>query len=194
MSRRTKTLLPTTNALLNPEVPKDVRKLVQKQQVRQQQYFNCRTKTLSPLFEGDVVRVKPYIKSDIEWKKGRIVERLDDRSYNVDIGGNLLRRNRFDLKPTKEGANEPTDRSTSINEQLQSTLTPDSDASVPVLPNTSYTPVTPPEKIVTNKTSKIPVKQSPEVSKQQKQKTRSGRIVRAPERFKDFIKCVSFKS
>ena len=84
------------------------------------------------MFEGDVVRVKPYIKSDKEWEKGKIVEKLEDRSYNVDIGGNLLRRNRFDLKPTKEDANEPTDRSTSIKEQLQSTLTPDSGASVRV--------------------------------------------------------------
>ena len=35
-------------------------------------------------WEGDTARIKPFIQGQKEWKKGMIVERLDERSYEVE--------------------------------------------------------------------------------------------------------------
>ena len=61
MSRRTKTLLPTTQSLL---LPRTINLEVEKKELRQRQqaqakYYNRSAKDLLSLSEGDVVRMKP---------------------------------------------------------------------------------------------------------------------------------------
>ena len=51
---------------------------------------------LPTLHEGDTVRMKPFRLGDKSWKKAKVVERLDDRSYEVeDTEGTVYRRNRY---------------------------------------------------------------------------------------------------
>ena len=105
MNRRTRTLLPTTGPLLEPrtlntsherEKLKDVKK-------RQAQYYNANAHDLPQLSEGDTVRMKPFVLGQKEWKKGVVVERLDERSYEVETAdGSSYRRNRAHLKKTNE--------------------------------------------------------------------------------------------
>ena len=61
MSWRTKTLLPTREDLLKPELPPNLKKLVKRDRRRQEHYFNHKVKPLQPLNPGDVVRIKPHI-------------------------------------------------------------------------------------------------------------------------------------
>ncbi|XP_068749296.1 uncharacterized protein [Montipora capricornis] len=105
MNRRTRTLLPTTSTLLEPrslstkqerEKLKDVKKM-------QARYYNAHAKGLPPLHEGDTVRLKPFQLGQKEWKKGAVVERLDERSYEIETAdGSTYRRNRIHLRKTNE--------------------------------------------------------------------------------------------
>ncbi|XP_068742197.1 uncharacterized protein [Montipora capricornis] len=108
MNRRTRTLLPTTSTLLEPrslstnqEREREKLKDVKKMQAR---YYNAHAKDVPPLQEGNTVRLKPFQLGQKEWKKGAVVERLDERSYEIETAdGSTYRRNRIHLRK----ANEP---------------------------------------------------------------------------------------
>jgi hypothetical protein len=53
MNRKTKTSLPSTTNLLKPSITADVQSDIQKQQKRQQKYYNRGTKRLEPLHEDN---------------------------------------------------------------------------------------------------------------------------------------------
>ena len=105
MSRRTKTLLPTTEALLKPQVPDvdEQRQLLRQQQLKQAQYYNKTARDLLKLEIGDVVRMKPIKKHERKWHKATVTSKKDDRSYEVETPeGGIYRRNRFHLRKTRE--------------------------------------------------------------------------------------------
>ena len=105
MSRRTKTLLPTTEALLKPQVPDvdEQRQLLRQQQLKQAQYYNKTARDLPKLEIGDVVRMKPIKKHERKWHKATVTSKKDDRSYEVETPeGGIYRRNRFHLRKTRE--------------------------------------------------------------------------------------------
>ena len=59
VSRRTKTQLPTADALLKPRVETSVKKMLTMKCQRSQNYYDQIAHELPTLREGDVVRVKP---------------------------------------------------------------------------------------------------------------------------------------
>ena len=103
MNRRTRTLLPTTGSLLEPRTlssshEREKLKDVQKKKAR---YYNSDAHDLPELNEGDNLRLKPFVLGQKEWKKGVVVERLDERSYEIETAdGSSYRRNRAHLKKT----------------------------------------------------------------------------------------------
>jgi hypothetical protein len=103
-NRRARTLLPMTPNLLKPRVInlETEREQLQQQKNRQVKYFNRHATDLPALEEGDTVRMKPFIKGQREWKKAVVVDRLDERSYTVDTPDGSYRRNRADIRRTKE--------------------------------------------------------------------------------------------
>ena len=104
MGRRTKTLLPTTKILLRPHGT-DITRIRQHAARKQQQtekHYNKKAKNLAPLTEGDVIRMRPFTLNQRRWKKGIVSSRLDERSYEVKTNKGSYRRNRVDLKKTRE--------------------------------------------------------------------------------------------
>ena len=105
LGRRTKTILPTARSLLESRssVTKqetDQLKMIQRQQAR---YYDRSARDLPTLREGDTVRMKPFRLGDKSWKKAKVVERLDDSSYEVeDTDGTMYRRKRVHLKKTHQ--------------------------------------------------------------------------------------------
>ncbi|XP_066022566.1 uncharacterized protein [Pocillopora verrucosa] len=103
MNRRTRTLLPTTGSLLEPRTlssshEREKLKDVQKKKAR---YYNSDVHDLPELNEGDNLRLKPFVLGQKEWKKGVVVERLDERSYEIETAdGSSYRCNRAHLKKT----------------------------------------------------------------------------------------------
>ena len=107
MSRRTKTLPPATNQLLQPQASSTVEqrtKLVQRQ-IKQKLDYDRHAKDLHPLSKGDVVRVKPFRPGEKDWRKAVVIGQPDQRSYTVETSdGGVYRRNSVHLKTTKEQA------------------------------------------------------------------------------------------
>ena len=81
-SRRTRSLLPMTAALLKPSgSDEDVThtKLHRRQQ-QQAKYYNRGARDLQPLEPVDTVRVQPWRAGRKEWEKGVVKSRIDKRS------------------------------------------------------------------------------------------------------------------
>ena len=108
MGRRARTLLPTSRTLLLPSVV-DCRRAkheIRQKQNKQARYFNRIAKDLPHIDEGDTVRIQPFNKWRKHWRKGTVIKRLDERSYEVETPEGNYRRNRIHIKKTRE---EPPD-------------------------------------------------------------------------------------
>ena len=103
-SRKTRSLLLMTAALLKPSISdEDVThtKLHRRQQ-QQAKYYNRGARDLQPLEPGDTVRVEPWRAGTKEWQKGVVKSRIYKRSYEVELPQGLLRRNRVELRKSNE--------------------------------------------------------------------------------------------
>ena len=165
MSRRTKTLLPTTNNLLSPR-PSNVHykeKQIAKQQ-KQAHYYNRRAKPLSQLTEGQSVRVhsKPGTTS---WEKGTVTRALPYNSYELEVGGREIRRNRIQIRES-QGAHTTSDdiKNKTVNTGIPNMSTESPEMSSP-------------------KRAIIPTQRP---ANNQPCRTRSGHIVHPPKHFKEY--------
>ena len=112
LGRRCKTQLPTTKELLKPQYVRAeaaVKKETRVGQAHQAKHYNKGTRDLSPLEEGDVVRVKPFRLGQKEWGKATVAKRHEERSYEVESANGTYRRNRVDLKQ-QPSPPKPTDQ------------------------------------------------------------------------------------
>lgn len=103
LNRRTRTLLPTKDTLLEPELQNNEQGIRQNQ-YRQEKYYNRTAKNLNALRSGDKVRVQPLDPHGV-WKPARVVRPVDNRSYEVKLeSGGVLRRNRRHLRQESDAA------------------------------------------------------------------------------------------
>ena len=104
LGRRTRANLPITKDLLKPPV-KQEKQSIERKQMKSAEYYDKQAKPLKALTEGQAVRLKPFALGQRVWKKGEVMKRLDERSYEIlTENGNLVRRNRVHIKPTNEGS------------------------------------------------------------------------------------------
>ena len=97
--RRTRTLLPTSSQLLEPETVRGVPNKLAGRQRKQAAYYNKGARNLPWLSEGDHVYMAPA-PGQSKWKSASVIKYLGNRSYLVktDDGGGLYRRNRRHLR------------------------------------------------------------------------------------------------
>ena len=172
MNRRTRTLLPTTSNLLQPRNlnTSHEREKLRDVQKRQARYYNTNAHDLPVLSEGDTVRIKPFVQGQKEWKKGVVMERLDERSYEVEtMDGSSYRRNRAHLKQT----NEPPTCTKLPESPLEGTAEEsiNSDETADLTERNS------------RESCEVAVEHHPAVTT----RTRSGRVVKKPVHFKDYV-------
>ena len=100
--RRTKTRLPTSSQKLAPQAPspQQVGSRVAAAKEIQVQAYNKKSKDLPPLNPGDKVRMKRP--GNNEWSLGEYMKQVGKRSYLVKSGSGQYRRNRRQLRATKE--------------------------------------------------------------------------------------------
>ena len=102
LHRRLKSEIPMKATLLTPEIAETVLEEKAKKTTKSQMYYNRTAKDLSVLQPGDTVAIKPEgLTKEQQWRNGSIVQRNPFRSYDVEVDGKLLRRNRVHLKPRK---------------------------------------------------------------------------------------------
>lgn len=123
LSRRTRTLLPTRDSLLKPEVRDTTQQLIDRQE-KQAKYYNRTATDMVILKQGDRVRVQPF-EPHTTWRKATVVQPVDDRSYMVQLdNGGVLRRNRRPLRRDQGTVPSVTARAETMDTQHLTLLRP----------------------------------------------------------------------
>ena len=180
MSRRLISIIPTTDAHLQPKVlePHKVKEKLRLKQEKQKHYFDQHAKHLPTLEKGDRIRVQV----GSHWKPGVVTEHAGTpRSYRIRTDeGREYRRNRRVLMKSPESSPSATD------------ISPHHES--PVVRANEYLP----SKEAANQV--LPLVEEPTTTSQEQEeiyssgeeilephKTASGRTVRRPLRFKDYV-------
>ncbi|XP_021359039.1 uncharacterized protein K02A2.6-like [Mizuhopecten yessoensis] len=189
-SRRTKTLLPMPAHLLESQVQQNVTKLLTERKAKQAYYYNTGSKELERLKTGDTVRVRPHGRTQ-QWQKAVVRDQVDIRSYKIRTeDGREYRRNRWQLRKTVSSRHIPLLADMDHPSEPPRVTEP----SPPRVSRIPFEPPSPPQ------VSRIPVRDRPSKSEtptgipsdpasgmtpdpMTPQKTRSGRVVKLPERF-----------
>lgn len=139
MGRRTRTTLPTSSELLQPKTV-DVSDKRKEKRLKTMYYYNRQAKDLPSLGEGQSVTVRPL--KGRTWVKGTIIRGVDERSYDVQVGDSVLRRNRVFIRPIPSATVDNNQ-----HEQPDTTTQPKDTSATS---QTNHTPVRP------RKTTKLP--------------------------------------
>ena len=94
--RRTRTLLPTPEKLLRPEIPKNTSTLINIAKEKQATVYDRKAKELSLLTSGELVHMK--LPGQEEWSPARVQRSNGFRFYLIESGGKLYRCNRRQLR------------------------------------------------------------------------------------------------
>ncbi|XP_060081822.1 uncharacterized protein K02A2.6-like [Ylistrum balloti] len=183
LGRRLKTTIPTSLPLLKAEAFDKVREqLVKRQKKQQQSYDRHASGGLQPLSPGDQVLLQQHPNTcRSEWKHGTVIEKhKTPRSYVIRSGNRAYRRNRRHLRPTRSKADldqEPADLnlhcwppSNQPSKQTLATKTSIQDSNMSQETRQAMQNQLPPTSVL----------DSPRLSS-------SGRIIKTPARFKDFV-------
>ena len=107
MGRRTRTLLPTAETLLQPnsDTKTTARNLAARKRLQCRQY-NRGIQNLAPLKAGDAIRMK--LPGEKKWSLGHCTHPLGPRSYEVEVEGRHNCRNRRQVRSTLESPPVPS--------------------------------------------------------------------------------------
>ena len=105
-SRRTKSLLPATDAMLQPKIAQGVQEEITQKRKQAKTYYDRGAKPLPELEIGQPVRMQPILKG-AKWEKAVTVQQVGNRSYLVETeNGKRYRRNRRFLRTTDENISD----------------------------------------------------------------------------------------
>ena len=190
MGRRTRSTIPLSEQLLRPEIadPPTVSSEINRRKIASKaQYDKHAQAPLMPLPLGSHVYAKPRPSQwGSPWIYGQIINSTAPRSYSIDTGNSVLRCNRAQLRPAAPPECTP----------VQPLPLPLMQASVPAPPEcppAQQQPAIPPQ--LDRPTTPPPPQLQPQGQQisdpppvhDNQQITRSGRVVRPPQRFKDFV-------
>ena len=179
MGRRCKTLLPITTSRLQPTFPTDADVQARTQQrQRQQAYYNKQAKQLKPIPVGETIRLR--LPGQTTWSTGTCKSLVGPRSYDVQVGERIYRRNRRQLIYANEPPLTvppdplPSELSPATNQMIKSTQNSD-------VENTSSS------QEVESHISKPNCEPSLSLPVTEPQPRRSGRITKTPKWMEDYV-------
>lgn len=94
--------------LLQPKLVDDVTDKVKFKRQKAKFYYDRTTKELPELEIGQPVRMRATTDPEKKWSYGTCVDNVGKRSYLVEVNNRQYRRNRKDLRATKEPQNANT--------------------------------------------------------------------------------------
>ncbi|CAB4028483.1 Retrovirus-related Pol poly from transposon, partial [Paramuricea clavata] len=162
------TPLPVSEKLLQPKINAQANKRIQQRQQLRKKYHDRGAKELSPLRKGEVVRLQPARIGEKKWKRGIVVREAGIKSYEVQCNGYTYTRNRF-IRRSRLPAEFDSDNA---DEEMSDMSEAEENVSVPIdndLPQENPQPA----HIERNETNTETSSTS---------KTRSGRLVKKPDR------------
>ena len=180
MSRRLRSIIPTTDAQLQPKVldPHKVKEKLRLKQEKQKHYFDQHAKHLPTLEKGDRIRVQ----MGSHWKPGVVTEHAGTpRSYRIRTDeGREYRRNRRVLMKSPESDPSATDISPHLESPTMRT-----NRSSPSKETADQAVSFSEEPTTTSQEQEEIHSLEDEIS--EPHKTASGRVVKRPPRFKDYV-------
>ena len=189
MGRRPRNLLPAVNKLLQPRtIPRtEFSKQYYKMKETQKFYHDRTTRPLHDLPEAKPVRLQPTTGRKV-WLPGAIVKKVGPRSYIVETGDGVYKRNRRHIRTSTEEANRDRNIvSPSFEETEEDAQVPLNDNSGRPMPNTPQPQVevapSPTPSELSNSlplTDNVSLRAHPD---NPPYTTRSGRQVRKPNKF-----------
>ena len=188
MGRRTCSTIPLSEELLRPAIadPPTVSSEINHCKIASKAHYNKRA-PLMPLPRGSYVYAKPRPSQlGNSWIYGQIIDSTAPCSYNINTGDFVFCHHRAQLRPAtlpEHTYKQP------LNLPLMQPLIPAPPESkptqqLPAVPLLIERPITPPPT--------QPQQQDPQTSEtpavhDHRQVTRSGRVIRPPQKFKDFV-------
>lgn len=101
-SRSTRCGLPTSVENLMPKPVQDVPKSIEENRRKTKYHYDKTTRNLPRLETGAPVYVQLHPESTKQWTPGMVANKMNERSYMVNVDGALYRRDLVNLKPRKE--------------------------------------------------------------------------------------------
>ena len=177
---------------------------MERNQMKQAFHYNKTAKDLPILHEGDTVRMKPFQLGEKKWGKAIVNKRLDERSYEVETNSGTYRRNRVHLRKSNEKPpdihqrpDQPSDdRTTRRDDPMarrddRTARRDDRTARCDDRTTRRNDPTSREEvnesEAMNEPTSPARVSQRNDEPEMENIRTRSGRAVKAPERFNDYV-------
>ena len=183
MSRRTRTTIPTTEALLKPEVADGVYDNIKRKRQQAKAAFDKRATPLPELQVGEPVRLQPT-NPKAPWEKGLCVAKVGPHSFLIETEcGGLLRRNRKFIRqdPSQAPVISENTHSSAKNQTSAVMESPPTweDSSVKQSQAMTQSCESPQPRVTTAEHA--------ETLQPQQTVTRSGRTSVRPSRLKDFV-------
>lgn len=117
LSRRLKTPIPVANKLLEPCVVVGVTDKLRHRKQLAKSFYDRTARDLPELEVGEAIRMKPLPGDHTgRWRQGMCLQKVAPRSYLVDVGGSLYRRNRVDLRIAEQTSNQDSAPCTHLDE------------------------------------------------------------------------------
>ncbi|XP_062576513.1 uncharacterized protein K02A2.6-like [Saccostrea cucullata] len=192
--RRTRTRLTLSSKQLKTHNSSGISRKLYKRKGKEASYYNCGTKELQKLHAGDTVRIRPFGREK-SWTKAQVRDQVDIRSYEVRTeDGRVYRRNRKHLRLSREPfSKEDLPRNTSLfpdvnKDNLETSVSTNRDMDRVETPVQSTlqarnTPIVD-KSITPAKTCPLP---NPTSEVSGKRHTRSGREIKPPQKYQDFV-------
>ena len=177
MSRRTRSMLPCSQTMYKPEVQTTVTEQIIRKRKQAKYYHDRQAKSLPKLVIGQPVRVKVHPQQPrSSWRPGTVESTTPaPRSYIVKVDGRKYRRNRIHIRDSFVSKPNPS----LTREAISPTASTQSN----------------PRKLLQRRSNNVQAqpqdtdkKGDVEEPEQVPPRTRYGRVIKPPERLKDFIK------
>ena len=186
--------------MLKPSVAEGTLEKDKLRKSRQKFYYDRTANDLPDLQKDDVVRMQPFWLNEKTWKKAKVLKPLGRRSYVVESNGQLYIRNRRHLKRSAEVDIAPAEEwptpSNHHDSKVGNHLANEQPMLKPVATVKVNQPTTPTTESNKDQTTSLdqdqdkvhPLRQQVSPTGCENQvRTRSGRLVKPPSRYRDFV-------
>ena len=185
---------------MKPSIAEDTLEKGKLRKSRQKFYYDRTANDLADLQKDDIVWMQPFQLNEKTWRKAKVLKPLGRRSYVVESNGQLYIRNRRHLKCSAEVDSAPAEEwltpSNHHDSKVGNHLANEQPMLKPVVTAKVNQPTTPATESNEDQTTSLdqdrgkvhPLRQqvSPTGSESQV-RTRSGRLVKPPSRYTDFV-------
>ncbi|XP_062588755.1 uncharacterized protein K02A2.6-like [Saccostrea cucullata] len=192
--RRTRTRLTLSSKQLKTHNSSGISRKLYKRKGKEASYYNRGSKEMQKLHAGDTVRIRPFGREK-SWTKAQVRDQVDIRSYEVRTeDGRVYRRNRKHLRLSREPfSKEDLPRNTSLfpdvnKDNLETSVSTNRDMDRVETPvqrtlQAQNTPIVD-KSITPAKICRLP---NPTSEVSGKRLTRSGREIKPPQKYQDFV-------